>query len=185
MLYCDCRKFNWPLVFLFFRSWWLAEEYLFAVLYLLTTVYTRKTILGIFVYLFISRVTTIKVNFVFTNSAVNVQHILFATKPFLHKTLVYFLSSNIPFYIEKKLWKDYVRFWKWNLKHTPQSIQTLFSRRSNLMFCITFNIISLAQGSVKIRLSCSKVLLLINFFYCRLWNTFKNLFWWLYKSHQL
>ena len=88
-----------------------------------------------------------------------------------------FLALIYLFTMKKKLWKDYVRFWKWNLKHTPQSIQTLFSRRSNLMFCITFNIISLAQGSVKIRLSCSKVLLLINFFYCRLWNTFKNLFW--------
>ena len=35
-----------------------------------------------------------------------------------------------------------------------------------------------AQGSVKIRLACSKVLLLINLFDCRLLNTFKNKFWW-------
>ena len=129
MLYCDCRKFNWPLVFLFFRSWWLAEEYLFAVLYLLTTVYTRKTILGIFVYLFISRVTTIKVNFVFTNSAVNVQHILFATKPFLHKTLVYFLSSNIPFYIEKKTVKRLCKVLEMELKtYTPVNSNFVFEK---------------------------------------------------------
>ena len=124
MLYCDCRKFNWPLVFLFFRSWWLAEEYLFAVLYLLTTVYTRKTILG---------------NFVFTNSAVNVQHILFATKPFLHKTLVYFLSSNIPFYIEKKTVKRLCKVLEMELKtYTPVNSNFVFEK-------IKFNVLHYIQ----------------------------------------
>ena len=33
MFYCDCQKFNLtPVVFLFFDSWWQAEEYLLAAL---------------------------------------------------------------------------------------------------------------------------------------------------------
>ena len=61
----------------------------------------------------------------------------------------------------KILWKNYVRFWKWNLKCTLQSAQNLCLRRSNLKFCIIFNMISFAnaQGLVKIRLACSKALL--------------------------
>ena len=52
-----------------------------------------------------------------------------------------------------------------------------FSRKSNLAFCIIFNMISFAntQGSVKIRIACSKVLLLINYFDRRFWNSFKNI----------
>ena len=52
-----------------------------------------------------------------------------------------------------------------NLKRIPQSIQYSLSRKSNLKLCIIFN----ARASVKIKLACSKVLLLINYFdrrYC-------------------
>ena len=45
----------------------------------------EKTILGIFVYLFIYEVTTKKVNFRFRNSAVKPQHVLFENEPFLRK----------------------------------------------------------------------------------------------------
>ena len=50
-----------------------------------------------------------------------------------------------------------------NLKHTPQSAQNSFSRKSSLMFCNIFNMISFAnaQGSAKIKLASSRVLLLI------------------------
>ena len=89
---------------------------------------------------------------------------------------VLFFSSIIPLYIEKNLVGNYVRFWEWNWKCTPLSAQSSFSRKSNLKFCIIFNMISFADtyGSVKIRLAYSKVLLLINYFDRRLWNTFKN-----------
>ena len=50
--------------------------------------------------------------------------------------------------------------------------------KSNLKFCIIFNIISFAnaQGSVKIRLTYSKILLLIDYFGRRVRNVFKNKF---------
>ena len=76
------------------------------------------------------------------------------------KMLVLLFSSNIPLYIEKKSHrKKLLRFWKQNLKCTPQSAQNQFWRKSYLKFCIIFNMISFAsaQGSVKIRLACSKV----------------------------
>ena len=56
----------------------------------------EKTILRIFVDLFICKVTTTKVNFVFTNKT---QYVLFANEPFLVEMLEWFLSSNIPVYI--------------------------------------------------------------------------------------
>ena len=60
-----------------------------------------KTIVGIFVYLLISRVKTRKKKIIFTSSAVKMQHVLFANEPFLRKILVFFFSSNIPLYTEK------------------------------------------------------------------------------------
>ena len=81
----------------------------------------EKTILGIFVYLFIYEVTATKVNFVFRNSAVKPQHVLFENDPFLRKMLVSFFSSDILLYIGKNPVEKLLRFWKWNLKRKPQS----------------------------------------------------------------
>ena len=49
--------------------------------------------------------------------------------------------------------------------HTSRA-KIRFRENQNLNFCIIFNIISFvnAQGSVKIRLECQKVLILINYF---------------------
>ena len=52
----------------------------------------EKAILGIFAYLFIYEVTTTKIFFVFRNSAVRLQHVLFEDEPFLPKILV---QSNL------------------------------------------------------------------------------------------
>ena len=61
-------------------------------------------ILGIFVYLFISKVAATKVKFRFyKQSSQGATRTLFANEPFLRKMLVLFFSSNIPQYIEKKL----------------------------------------------------------------------------------
>ena len=72
----------------------------------------------------------------------------------------YHFLANIPLYIGKISWKNYVRFWKWNLNSTPQLVKNSFLRKSNSKFCFIFNMISFvnAQGSVKIRLACSKAL---------------------------
>ena len=122
-------------------------ETFFGIFWVLTINYSlyEKTILGIFVYLFLFKVTTIKVNFRF-NSAFIWQHVLFANKPFFRKMLVPFFSSNIFLFIEKIPWKNYVKFGKLNLKCIPQSAQNSFSRKSNLKFCIIFNMISFANA---------------------------------------
>ena len=82
--------------------------------------------------------------------------------------LVLFFSFNIPLAIvtlKKILWKNYkILEMELTMYPTPQLAQSLFSGKSNLKFCFTFNMISFvnAQGLVKIKLACSKVLLLIN-----------------------
>ena len=113
--------------------------------------------------LFICEVTTIKENFCLTNSVVKPQCILFANKPFLRKILEEFFSSNIPLIGKKISWKNYVKLWKWSLKHTHQLYQNSFLRKSNLIISTTFKMISFsnAQESVKIRLASSKVFLII------------------------
>ena len=67
--------------------------------------HTKRIILGIFVYLVISKVTTAKVNFRFykksNQGATKEQYVLIANKPFLPKMLVSFFRSNISLYIEK------------------------------------------------------------------------------------
>ena len=101
------------------------------------------------------------------------------TSHFCVKCWYRFLALVLLYTLKKMPWKNYLRFWKWNLKRTPQSGQNSFPRKSNLKFCIIFGMISFANayGSVKIRLACSKVLLLINYFDRRSRNTFKNIFW--------
>ena len=73
--------------------------------------------LWLFVYL---RSYTDKSKFLFLQTVVKPQHVLFAKEPFFRKILVYFFSSNIPLHIEKILWKNYVRFWKW--KSAPKLV---------------------------------------------------------------
>ena len=70
-------------------------------------------------------------------------------------------------------WKGYGRVCKWNLKRTPKPAENLFLRKANVKFCAIFNMI------------CLKVLLLIDYFDRRLWNTFKNILWGLYKRRQI
>ena len=84
------------------------------------------------------------------------------SKPFLAP---FFLALIFLHILNKIPWENYVRLWKFNLKRTPQSAQNSFLRKSNLKFCIIFNMIPFAnyQCSVKIRLAYSKVLLLINY----------------------
>ena len=133
--------------------------------YLLTTVYTKKTIPNFCLFVCL-RSCNDKNKFSFLKkSTVKPQHVLFANEPFLRKMLVSFFSSNILLYIEKNSVEKSCRVLEMELKSTPQSTQNSFSRKSDITFCIIFNMISFAnaQGSVKIRLACSKVFLLINY----------------------
>ena len=135
-------------------------------LYLFTTVYMKKRYQEFFLFVYLqSYKFKSKFSFLQTvQSRLNTFYL--RTSHFCAKYQYSFLGI-IFFYTYKKVqWKNHVRFQKWNLKHTPQSAKNSFSRKSNLKFCIIFNMISFtnAQGSVKIRLACSKVLLLINDF---------------------
>ena len=58
----------------------------------------------------------------FTNSAIKPQLVLLANEPFLRKILVSFLALIFPYTSERIPGKNYVEFWKWNLKRTPQSV---------------------------------------------------------------
>ena len=100
------------------------------------------------------------------------KEILLTEKEMAFLLLLYFHALIFLSILKKIQWKNYVKFWKWNLKHTSQSNQNSFSRKSNLKFCIIFNMISFAnaQGSVKMKIACSKVLLLINYFDRRLYS---------------
>ena len=75
--------------------------------------------------------------------------------------LVLFFSSNIP--LENPMEK-LCKVLEVEIKTYTQATQNSFSKKSNIKFCIIFNMISLAnaQSLVKIRLACSKVLLSIN-----------------------
>ena len=99
--------------------------------------------------------------FVSTNSATK-----FTNEPFLRKMLISFFSSNIPLYIEKLYWKKHYtleelfKVLEMELKKCTPVVPKFVSEKSNLRFCIIFNMIVFtnAQGSVKTRLACSKVL---------------------------
>ena len=68
------------------------------------------------------------------------------------------------------MWSSKESLWS-NL--TPNSLSLLLLVTSKFLFWQYY-----ALSSVKIRQACSKVLLSINYFNRRLWNTFKNTFWW-------
>ena len=82
------------------------------------------------------------------------------TSQFSAKCSSRFLVLVFPDTLKIIPWKNYVRFWKCDLKRTPQSAQYQFLRKSNLKFCIMFNMISFANA-IKLRLACSRVWLLI------------------------
>ena len=71
-----------------------------------------------------------------------------------------FFSSNSRLYIGKNSVEYICKVLEMELK-THQSVKNSCLRESNLTFCIIFNMISFlnTQGSVRIKLACSKVLL--------------------------
>ena len=126
---------------------------------------------------------TAKVNFPFKSSAVKAQYVLFASKPYLRKMLVLLFNSNISLYIKKEFVEKLCKVPEMELKtYNTVGRKFVFDKIYIIFKKISF---TNTQGLVKIKLVYSKVLLLINYFDCRWWNTFKNTFLWLYKRQQI
>ena len=103
-----------------------------------------------------------KKTFVFRNSAVKPQHVLFENEPFFCAKCQYRFLALIFLYTLKNIrWKNYVRFCK-IMEIELRTYTFLFFRKSNLKFCIIFKMISFVNVhcSVRIRSACSKAMLL-------------------------
>ena len=98
-----------------------------------------------------------------------------------------YFSSNIPLHIEKNLMAKFCKILEMELKmYTPVSPRIFFKKiKFKVFHYIQHDFICQCLGLSRIKLVCSNVLLLINYFDCRLWNTFNNTFWWLYKRQQV
>ena len=114
-------------------------------------------------------------------------HLLFANELFLRKMLVSFLSSSIPLHIKKNPMEKLCKVLEMELKmYTPVGPKFVFKKiKFKVLHYNQHDSFTNAKGSVKIILSCLKVLLSINCFDRRLWNTFKNLLWWSHKRQQI
>ena len=126
----------------------------------------EKEILEIFVYLFICLFTTLqrqKYIFVFRNSAVKPQHVLFENKPFLRKMIVSFFSCNVSLYTEKNPVEKLCKVLEMELrKYTPVNLKFGFEKiQFKILHYIQHDFIRERPGLVKITLACSKALLLI------------------------
>ena len=89
----------------------------------------KKTILGIFVYLFISKVTTKKVNFRFYKQCSQGAIRLLCEQAILSKMLLSFFSSNIPLYIEKTPVEKFCKVLEMELKtYNPVSPKFVFEK---------------------------------------------------------
>ena len=127
-------------------------------------------ILGILVYLVISKVATTKVNFRFYKQCSQVATCLICEQAILRKMLVSFFSANIPLYIEKNPMEKSCKVLEMELKmYTPVSPKFVFKKiKVKVLHYIQHDFIRQRLGLSKIRLACSKVLLLINYFDRRL-----------------
>ena len=113
----------------------------------------------LFVYL---QVTTTKVNFCFWKHCSQAQQVLFENQLLLRKMLVSFFSSNIPLYIRKNPVEKLRKVLEFERKtYTPVGLKFIFEKiKFNVLHYIQHDFIHQRQGSVKIRLACSKPLLL-------------------------
>ena len=109
-------------------------------------------ILGIFVYLvFLYSYNDKSKIFVFTSSAVKVQHVLFANEPFLPKMLVSFFSSNILLYIEKTPLEKLCKVLEMELKtYTPVDQKFVFEKiKFKVLHYIQYGLIRQRPGLSK------------------------------------
>ena len=94
-------------------------------------------------------VLPIDYNLVFTNSPVEVQDIIFVNEPFLHKMLVLFLALIFLYTLKKIPWKNFVMFWKWNLKTCSSvGLKLIFEKiKFKVFYCIQHDFICQHLGS--------------------------------------
>ena len=141
--------------------------------------------LWISAYLFISKVTKTKVKFCFYKQCSQEATCLICKRVIFIKCYCSILALIFLYTLKKIPWKNCVRFYKGNLKCTHQSAQESFSRKPNLKFYIQHDFICQCLGLSKDQASMFKYFVIIDFFDRRLWNIFKNTFWWLHKRQQI
>ena len=115
----------------------------------------QKTITGTFVCLFTYKVTMIKVNFrLYKQCRQTKIHLACEWTIFLQNASISCFSSNICLYIEKNPVEKLCKVLEMELETYIPVSQNSFSRKSDLKFCIIFNMILFAnaQGSLKIKL---------------------------------
>ena len=124
-------------------------------LFILTTVNTKNDTRNfcLFVYL---RSYNDKI-FVFRNSAVKSQHVLFENEPYLRKMLISFFSSDIPLYIVKNPVEELCKVLEMELKkRTPRLIWNSFLK--NFLHYIQHDFIRQRPGLSKDQISIFKSL---------------------------
>ena len=134
----------------------------------------EKTILGIVVHLFISKVVTTKVNFPFYKQCSQGATCLFANEPYLRDMLASFFNSNIPLYIEKNPVEKLCKVLEMKMKmYTPVSTKLILEKiKYKVLHCIQHDFIRQRAGLSKHQ-AC--------IFKCFVKNVLRQIFF-LYKS---
>ena len=125
--------------------------------YLLNTIYTKNNTRN-FCFCLFPKLQQQKKIFVFRNSAVKVQHVLFGNVPFWHKMLVSLFSSNIPLYIEKNPTEKLCKVLEMELKmYTPVGPKFVFKKiKFKVLHYIQHDFISQHRGLSKDQTSMLK-----------------------------
>ena len=99
------------------------------------------------------------------NIAVKPQHVLFENEPFLPKMPENFCAKKYRFLapivvctLKKIPWKNYVKFWKWNLKRTHQSVKNSCLRKFKVLHYMQHDFIRQHPGLSKDQISMFKSL---------------------------
>ena len=114
-----------------------------------------------------------KKSFVFRNSVVKMQRVLFRNEPFLRKMLESFFSSNIPLYIGKNPVEKLCKVLEMELKtYTPVGLKFVFEKiKFKVLHYIQHDFIRQRPGLSKDQISMFKSLV-INYFILKYRHTF-------------
>ena len=111
--------------------------------------------------MYICKFITIKVNFAFYKQCRQAETRLISKRTIFPQNASIVVALISLFRLKKILWNNYLRFWKQDSKRPPQSAPNSFSKKSDLKFCIQQDFIRQHPVFTKIRLACSRALLLI------------------------
>ena len=133
----------------------------------------KSTILGIFVLFVYLRSYNDKSKFSFletVQSSSNASYL--RTCHFCTKCQYRFLALIFLFTLEKIQWKNYVRFWKWNLTYTSVGLKFVLEKiKFKVLHYIQHNIIRQCPGLIKDQIIMFKSLV-INYFILKYCHTF-------------